>query len=131
MRIKICSITELLAMPESVVDKEEVGILFITIKPNYYHFENASYIYLPIADNDIPKASQATLNKIYYWTKNRQFTLKYFDKLYVCCDAGLRRSPAIALYIAFKLRDKKQMEYIESHYRFLWFELYKYLCEHK
>ena len=121
--IKIMSIDQLLRIPD--LDNYRIGILLITTKPNYYNFGQAKTIYLDIADTYAPIIEYyhiARLHEFIYWGKS-------YNTIYVCCDAGLSRSPAVAMFLAQKIEEYKQAADISEKYRFLNQAIYSKLIE--
>ncbi|MCK4328468.1 dual specificity protein phosphatase family protein [candidate division WOR-3 bacterium] len=90
------------------------AILFITTRPNYYNFGYGNFNILNIADTDAPIVSKYHKMVIDSLISNAD----EYETIYVCCDAGLSRSPAVALYMARKLNLTLLAEYIDSIYRF-------------
>lgn len=91
------SIQDLLRIPH-LKSSYKHAIIFITTNPEYYDFGCTRFIQLNIADTDTPNISDCDFQKIYYFAKKE---CNQFETVYVCCDAGLSRSPAVALYIAY------------------------------
>lgn len=52
------------------------------------------------------------INAIYNFSE----IFKHCDTLLIGCDAGISRSPAVALGIAYIIKDGKQYGYLEYHY---------------
>ena len=119
MEIRIMSIDKLLQIPNLATD-DKIGIVLITLRPNYYDFGQAKVVYLDIADTDTPVIEQ------YHMYRLNEFIAfkECYNVLYVCCDAGLSRSPAVALYLARKLNLTKQAKQIDEKYQFLNTRLY-------
>ena len=121
MKIKIMSIQDLLRIPH-LKSSYKHAIIFVTTNPEYYDFGCTRFIQLNVADTDAPIISDCDFQQIYYFAKKE---CSKFETVYVCCDAGLSRSPAIALYIAY-IQYKNGMLYetlnineIHEKYRFL------------
>ena len=123
--IKIMSIQNLLHI-EGLHNNNNIAIVFVTTKPDYYAFTFTFYIHLNIADTDEPVIDKKAINSLKLLL---DFECKYYSTIYVCCDAGLSRSPAVALFLACKLSQFEQAEEIEKKYRFLNQALYKKLME--
>jgi len=133
VEIKIMPIQDLLHL-HALKDNEDILIIFVTTKPNYYDFGSTKFINLNIADTDAPiiKKGDAHNLQLSIWAMQqcyRQHLYHVYNTIYVCCDAGLSRSPAVAHFIAVKLQKFKQAEEIEKKYRFLNQALYKKLME--
>lgn len=122
MKIEIMSIQDLLHIP-SLKNNEECAIVFVTLKPDYYDFGNTDFYLLNIADIDTPIITLESINNI-KWILARH---EYYKTIYVCCDAGLSRSPAVAYFLATKLGDHKRALEIDDKYRFLNVALFKKL----
>ena len=123
IEIKIMPIQDLLHL-HALKDSSDHIIVFVTTKPNYYDFGYTRFYHLNIADTDTPIIKKADIRKI----QDICNCGKYY-KIYICCDAGLSRSPAVAHFLAVKLREYKQAEEIEKKYRFLNEALYNKLME--
>jgi len=95
MKIKIMSIQNLLRIPY-LKSSFKHAIIFVTTNPNYYDFGCTRFLHLIIADTNSPVIRDCDFQQIYYFAKKE---CSEFETVYVCCDAGLSRSPAIALYI--------------------------------
>jgi len=121
--IKVMSIQDLLHIPD-LKNSTDYIIVFITTKPDYYNFGYTRFYHFNIADTDMPVIKKVDIKKI----QDICNCGKYY-KIYVCCDAGLSRSPAVAHFLAVKLHEFKQAEEIEKKYRFLNQALYKKLME--
>lgn len=121
MRIEIMSINCLLSLHYLKNSLKHV-ILFISTRPNYYDFGCTNFALLRIEDNDNPLITvldkQLLLHLIDLLKKDS------FETLYVCCDAGISRSPAVALYIVTKIGDEKLAKNIKETYKFLNYELF-------
>lgn len=114
MEIKIMPIDRLLQM-QGLHDTHETAILFITLRPNYYDFGYwTPFFILDIADIETPILNGTHLKTIKYILEHHT----EIDILYVCCDAGISRSPAIAYFIAKKLGYIERAKEIEQKYRF-------------
>jgi len=121
--IKVMSIQDLLRIPN--LKNISCSIVFITTKPNYYDFGDTDFCLLNIADTNAPAISiqnYADMRRVLYYAKATKI-------IYVCCDAGLSRSPAVAHFLAVKLHEFEQAKEIEKRYRFLNQALYKKLME--
>lgn len=122
--IKIMSIQDLLHRYHLKNSYRDM-IIFITTKPNYYNFGCTKFFCLNIADTEAPMISDYTYGKL----QNIICVSKEVETIYVCCDAGLSRSPAVAYFLAVKLKEYRQAEEIEKKYRFLNHALYEKLME--
>jgi len=122
--IKIMSIEQLLQIPNLESSYKHM-IIFVTTKPNYYDFGCTNFALLNIADTDVPVISPNIISTLKY----RISEGRLYDTIYVCCDAGLSRSPAVALFLARKLGEYEQGDKIDEKYRFLNGALYKRLME--
>ena len=123
VKIEIMAIEQLLHIPH-LDDSYGNLIIFVTTKPNYYKFGLAKFIQLAIADIDAPIINKNDVVKL-----QNIIVFHPYSTIYVCCDAGLSRSPAIAHFLAVRLKEYKQAEEIEKKYRFLNQELYRKLME--
>lgn len=113
MKIKVMSIQDLLRIPH-LKNSFEHAIIFVTTNPNYYNFGCTKFLQLNIADTNAPIISNCDLAILSYFAKKEGRT---FETIYVCCDAGLSRSPAIALYIATILNESDMIiELIKRHW---------------
>lgn len=119
MKIKIMSIQDLLRIPH-LKSSFKHAIIFITTNPNYFDFGCTKFIHLTIADTDAPTIRDCDFQQIYYFAKNE---CTNFETVYICCDAGLSRSPAVALYIAHAQYKNNTLEFnptvILEKYQFL------------
>ena len=97
MKIKIMSIQDLLRIPY-LKSSYEHAIIFVTTNPNYYDFGCTRFLHLYIADTNAPVISDCDFQQLYYFANVES---KTFETIYVCCDAGLSRSPAVALFILY------------------------------
>ena len=122
--IKIMQIEQLLQVPGLRNSYDKI-IIFVTLKPNYYDFGCTNFYLLNIADTDAPIITNTAIADI----KSAIKIGKLVKTIYVCCDAGLSRSPAIAHIIAVQLGEYKQAHDIEEKYRFLNQALYNKLME--
>lgn len=125
--IKIMPIQDLLHI-ENLKNSFKHAIIFVTTKPNYYDFGFTRFIQLNIADTDAPVISDYTKNVISYFAKRESIK---FQTIYVCCDAGLSRSPAVALFLAYKRHDTVTAGNIINQYKFLNEALFSKLMEMK
>ena len=121
--IKIMSIQDLLHL-HALKNSLRIAIVFITTKPNYYDFGWTKFLQVNIADTDAPVITNCDLARLSYFSKKES---KEFEIVYVCCDAGLSRSPAVAYFIATKLGDRKQALKIDDKYRFMNLALFRKL----
>ena len=115
MKIKIMSIQDLLRIPD-LKHSFKIAIIVITTNKNYYDFGYTRFLHLNIPDTDAPVITNYDFERLSYFVK-RDYSL--FETVYVCCDAGLSRSPATALYIAMKIHDSGMVADIKAKYRFL------------
>lgn len=113
MKIKIMPIQDLLRIPH-LKSSFKHAIIFITTNPNYYDFGLTRFIHLNIADTDKPTIRDCDFQQLYYFAKKEY---NEFETVYVCCDAGLSRSPAVALYIAYVQQYRKNTldEILKTH----------------
>lgn len=125
MKIKIMSIQDLLRIP-NLKNSFENAIVFVTTNPNYYDFGYTKFLQLNIADTDAPIISNCDLAKLSYFAKKESVK---FETVYVCCDAGLSRSPAIALYIAYIRSMCITLTEIIDKYKFLNNHLFQKLID--
>lgn len=115
MEIKIMSIQDLLRIP-NLKNSFKYAIVFVTTNPNYYDFGYTKFLQLNIADTDAPTITNCDLARLSYFAKRES---RKFEIVYMCCDAGLSRSPTVALYIASILNDSDMIMDIIDKYRFL------------
>ena len=125
-KIEIMSIQDLLHMPK-LKDLYGVIIIFVTTKSNYYNFGHTLFYYLDIADTKAPVITRQTIITLKKILECKLEINTYYDTIYVCCDAGLSRSPAVAFFLATKLGDHKRALEIDDKYRFLNVALFKKL----
>jgi predicted protein tyrosine phosphatase len=121
--IKIMSIQDLLHL-HALKNSLKIAIVFVTTKPNYYDFGWTKFLQVNIADTDAPTITNCDLARLSYFVKKES---KEFEIVYVCCDAGLSRSPAVAYFIATKIGELKQAREISDKYHFLNTGLYRKL----
>lgn len=88
------------------------AILFISTRPDYYNFGGTQFFILPIEDTDNPKITAYQKSELQHILDDSNV----IETLYVCCDAGISRSPAVALFIAYKLNLTEQIKKIEATY---------------
>lgn len=121
--IKVLGIPSLLQIPNLKSTFSNL-IIFVTTRPNYYNFGSASFFQMNIADVDNPVVNKKDIS-------NLQFIIEHcpYDTIYVCCDAGLSRSPAVAYFIAVKLGYTEQAKKIKDKYRFMNIPLYTKLMK--
>ena len=124
--IKVMSIQDLLHI-KGLKDSIETLIVFVTIKPNYYNFGYTRFIQLNIADTDAPVISKKDIRKLQTITVKDSLT--YIETIYICCDIGISRSPAIAQFIAIEIEEFAQAKEINKKYRFLNTALYRKLMK--
>ena len=124
MEIKIMSIADLLHV-EHLKNSYRSAILFISTKPNYYDFGSTLFYMLDIPDIDTPVIKGIQLRLI----KHILDCATEIDTLYVCCDAGLSRSPAMGYFIAKQIGDDEQAKTINQKYGFLNIHLLRKLKE--
>lgn len=91
-------------------DNNEVVLIFITCRTDYDYnlasFGSTPFLDLFIADTNAPIIginNIASLKFITKYIKNNNI-----QNIYICCDAGLSRSPAVAAFLAFYLKDGPQ-----------------------
>lgn len=125
MKIKVMSIQDLLRIPD-LKHSFKIAIIVITTNKNYFDFGYTRFLHLNIADTDAPIITNYDFERLCYFT-NRESNL--YETVYVCCDAGLSRSPAIAFYIAMETHNFKMALDIKAKYRFLNESLYKKLMK--
>lgn len=113
-KIKVMSIQDLLQIP-NLSDSFRHMVIFVSTKPNYYDFGWTFFRYFNIADTDAPVISDYAK----FTLKQIGEHCKLYETVYVCCDAGLSRSPAIALYLAYKIKDSEQIASLKAKFRFL------------
>ena len=123
IKIEVMPIEQLLRIP-NLYNRDYTTIIFITTNPGYYDFGGTLFIQLNIADTDAPVISKQDIIRL----RNSISWMKH-DTIYVCCDAGLSRSPAVARFLAVKLGEFHQAEEIIKKYRFLNITLYYKLMD--
>ena len=123
-KVKIIPIENLLRL-HALKNSLRIAILFVTTKPNYYNFGSTLFYQLNIADTDAPVIKEQDMRKL----KDVLHAANLFETIYVCCDAGLSRSPAVACFLAAKLKKFEQVVEIMIKYRFLNQALYEKLME--
>lgn len=119
MKIIIKSIDELLRKP-NLKNSLNIGIIFISTRPNYFNFGYTPFLQIFKEDENTPYLSDWQVETLNSFIDNHST----FDIIYVCCDAGIRRSPAVALYIAARLGNEKEGNRINKMYIHFWKELY-------
>lgn len=114
IKIHVISISDLLYIPW-LSESYEKAILFITTKPNYYNFGHTTFLKLDLIDSDEIEIPLGMKNKFL------RFVLDCFHKneIYVCCDAGLSRSPAFAYALAIKLGKIEIADDIQKTFGFM------------
>jgi len=118
-RIVIMSIQNLLRIPY-LKNSFKHAIIFVTTNPEYYDFGHTQFWQMNTADNDTPIVSDLSI-----WALKQIIqTGQDYDTIYVCCDAGLSRSPAVAHFIAVHLHEFKQAAVMQKKYRFMNYELH-------
>lgn len=122
--IKIMSIQDLLRIPY-LKNSFNHAIIFVTTNPGYYNFGHTKFWQMNTADTDTPIVSDQSLKELKQIIKNNQD----FETIYVCCDAGLSRSPAVAAFIAAMIDKSQQALDINKKYRFMNMPLYNKLME--
>lgn len=113
MKIEIKPIDKLLQI-KGLMNTFRSATIFISTRPNYYNFGYGWFDILNIADTDAPIVSKYHRMVIDSLISNAN----EYETIYICCDAGLSRSPAVALYMARKLNLTIVADSIESKYRF-------------
>jgi hypothetical protein len=124
VEIKVMSIQDLLHIRNLRSSYRNI-IIFVTTKPNYYNFGCSTFYYLKLADTDTPVITETITRQLKTIIK----TGSSYDTIYVCCDAGLSRSPAVALFLAQRLGEHHQAQLINDRYRFINLALYRKLME--
>jgi len=124
MEIKIMSISDLLNI-SYLKNSYRVAIMFISEKPDYYDFGFTWYYKANIADTDTPIISKWTRRMLEHIIENADD----IDILYICCDAGISRSPAIGYFIAHKINEIDQATNIKEKYPYLNWYLVRKLKE--
>lgn len=124
VEIEIMPIEQLLRM-SGLYNRDKTIIIFITTKPDYYSFGDTTFVQLNIADTNAPAISREDFNILGFVARMKGL----YDTIFVCCDAGLSRSPAVAHFLAIKLQEFDRAREIEKKYRFLNNALYEKLME--
>ena len=88
------------------------AVVFISTRPDYYNFGSTWFYILPIEDVDNPEITNYQQSKLQHILDN----FDAIETLYVCCDVGISRSPAVALFFAQKLKLIEQIKKIEGTY---------------
>lgn len=114
IKIYVFSINRLLHIP-NLKNSFEKAILFISTKPNYYDFGHTTFLKLDLVDSDEIEIPFGMKHKFL------GFVLDCFSKkeVYICCDAGLSRSPAFAYVLAKKLGKHKLAKEIKDTFQFM------------
>lgn len=123
---KVMSIQDLLHI-EHLAGSLSIGIIFITTKPNYYNFSCTPFYIFNTADTDTPIFSK---NKVSLFNKFLE-VYRNIETWYICCDAGLSRSPAVAAYVAEYYNDFITAAEITLNHRFINIAIYNKLKENK
>jgi protein-tyrosine phosphatase len=125
MKIEIKSIDELLQIPH-LKSSFAKAIIFVTVRPNYYDFGCTQFVKLNILDMDGSDIQDWQVDNL------RQFLYNVRDVeiIYICCDAGLSRSPAIAAFVAHYFVEIKRAMEIREKYKFLNEEVYYKFLNH-
>lgn len=113
-KIHVISISNLLHIPW-LSNSSEKAILFITTKPNYYNFGHTTFLKLDLVDSDEMVLPYGTYHKFLGFVLD----CFYKNEIYVCCDAGLSRSPAFAYVLAIKLGKKEIARDILQTFKFM------------
>jgi predicted protein tyrosine phosphatase len=92
------------------------SIIFLSTRPNYYNFGCTPFLHLQIPDTTFLEDPSAgiTDEQISDLLVFLDTELVGINTLYVCCDAGLSRSPAVALFISNYIGDTPQSKIIDS-----------------
>lgn len=114
MQYRIMSINDLL-FKLNLRNSYNQAIIFVTTKPNYYDFGLTPFLKLEFADDDKNVVTRDIIRELDRFIKSA----KNASMLYVCCDAGLSRSPAVAAYIQWRLGQIDSFHHIEYEYKFL------------
>lgn len=122
IQIKIVPIPTMLKTPH-LSSSLNHAILFITTHPNYYQFGCTPFKIIHIKDSDGTDITRCMVKNIVRWLSS----LDGIDTLYVCCDAGLCRSPAMAKFICDVLNRPDESRYISENYPFLNTNVYQSL----
>lgn len=102
------------------------SIIFLSTRPNYYNFGCTPFLHLQIPDVTFSEdpyvgITNDEISDLFTFLDNEIIGT---NTIYVCCDAGISRSPAVALFIANYIGDTTQSKRIDSQYPFLNNDLY-------
>lgn len=110
-------------------NRDDIAILFVTLRPNYYDFGATKFLQLTVKDShgeDVSYEMYLELSDFLDYCKYSERNGKEFT-IYVCCDAGLSRSPAFAKFVCKYLIKDKRADEIEEKFMFLNHEIYNQL----
>lgn len=112
MKIDIKPIDRIL-MVDDLADREDIAIIFIsTDRPDYYDFGSTKFYWLHLSDKKITEIDRKTARLFEIFVDK----LDGLDKVYIGCDAGISRSPAIGLFIAQYYNLDDEYKRIRKHY---------------
>ena len=124
MNVKVRPIDQLLQV-KHLMHSSSKAIVFISKRPNYYNFGLTPFFMIRIPDvDDYSDMPTLIVDKLLYWLDNNA---KSVETIYVCCDAGISRSPAVAKFILEYFN--KDSLWINNHFYHYNKELYKRLKE--
>lgn len=127
------SIGELLAV-QHLYSSYRTAIVFISTKPNYYDFGVTPFLKLSVSDvtkQEDKKVGISDTQIKYLFDFIDELKDRPVDTLYVCCDAGISRSPAIAYFIASSFESITTCVRIAETYCHLNKDLLKRIQEYK
>jgi predicted protein tyrosine phosphatase len=129
MKIIIMPIIDLVHYIQNLLNNPEVAIIFATKKPNYYFFGTTPFLHLNIPDTTVEEdinvgILNSQIKELIDFIANTKAKI-----LYICCDAGLSRSPAIGMFVAQLIKDDAQYNEIKETHCFANIDLYERLIE--
>lgn len=130
MNIEVKPIDSLLKQ-SGLKNRDDVAILFVTLRQNYYDFGTTKFLQLRVKDShgeDIDYEMYLKLADFLDYCKYSDYDEKE-STTYICCDAGLSRSPAFAKFACKYLLKDKRAEDIEGKFRFLNHKIYQRLVD--
>lgn len=116
----------------SLYNNLSIHILITSEINDYFDFGHTHYTKLSILDTDNPKIRNGDVYRLQNFIGKLKDDIELgvsIKTIYVCCDAGIRRSPALALYICSRLGLDEQAKQIINKCRFLHQKLYDNLCK--
>lgn len=110
---------------------ETISVIFITTRNYNYDWENIAVLHLDFLDVDAEIQRPGSINTNHL-NQLKEFlpTIQKSDHIYVGCDRGIGRSPAVALFIAEYIDSTKDIQSIQDTYHFMNYTVYQYLKDH-